>query len=513
MSFPRAWFRRLTTRAKTAVVVLCVLALAGASAALYQPVRDLLNPPCARDGATVVTHEGADGECIGITDGTYHFDPRMRAVDDLIHTENQKVVREHPNHWVSVVLLLPISSDSGSIMSMTNVIEQLRGAYTAQYYANHVQGVSPYIRLLIGSDGYQADESAAAAGTIIANASAQRIAAVSGLGLSLDGTVDAVHRLTAQEIPVFGATLTSDAFNNVKDFVRVSPSNADNTAVALSFVESQARNAVLVEDQNGGDSYDTTLVTGFRKFADIPGHHIVGVEAYDTTDRDRPHQSEQARQDAEDTVDTRISEMPVNICNAQPAVVLFGGRGQDLGTLVHALSTACLDKHITIISGDDVTNLPDTARLRQDLSGHVTVDYAGVAHPGEWAATRSSDPRAQQGRQGFDIFHQAFRGLFGDTSLSDGNTMMAYDATLTGVSAIRLTRTAQPTGAAVASELGALHDAYKVLGSSGPIEFTAAYRTSGTGSNPIGKAIPVLQLDRNGNSTVMDVRWPDHPAG
>lgn len=69
--------------------------------------------------------------------------------------------------------------------------------------------------------------------------------------------------------------------------------------------------------------------------------------------------------------------------------------------------------------------------------------------------------------------------------IEDRNSGDSYDTTLV-------------TGAAVAGRLGALHDAYKVLGSSGPIEFTAAYRTSGNGGNPVGKAIPVLRLGRGG---------------
>jgi hypothetical protein len=508
----RAWFRRLTFRARTAVVVLAVLALAGISFGVYLPVNDLLNAPCMRNGATEVTHQGQNKECIGITDGSYHFDPALADVESQILKENQQIRQEHAKNYVSVVLLLPISANQGSIMSMANAVEQVRGAFTAQHYANRnsVEGIAPYIQLLVGSDGYQANESGAAA-TIIQNASGrQHIAAVSGMGLSLAGTQDAVLRLTSHQIPVFGATLTSTTYDNIKDFIRVSPSNSDNAAVALRYVEPTFQRAVLVEDGNALDSYDATLVSGFAKFNDPKTHHqIVGKETYDTTDRDRPDQSKQSQKEAEDQVNTRISQMAVNICADQPAVVLFAGRGQDLGALLHTFSTTCLDKSITIISGDDVTNLPNTRQLRSDLAGKVTVEYAGVAHPHEWDTAHQPPTQAESlGLQGFRTFDIAFQQLFHGAPLTDGNTMMAYDATLTGISAIRLTEQKQPGADAVASELGALHGAHKVLGASGPLEFTADYRTSDNGSNPVGKAIPIVRLGTDGNPQVLTVEWP-----
>jgi hypothetical protein len=188
--------------------------------------------------------------------------------------------------------------------------------------------------------------------------------------------------------------------------------------------------------------------------------------------------------------------------------------------LVHAFSNTCLDKPIRIVTGDDATNLPDSAQLRGDLaSGHVTVDYAGVAHPGEWAPSAAHDPghsaAQSQGAQGFQIFDTAFTALFPKGYLGDGNAMMAYDATLTAVSAIRLTEQDQPQPDAVLNELGALQGAHYVPGASGPIQFTANYQTSHTGSNPVGKPLPIIRLTAQGTPRVLTVKWPDQapPVG
>jgi hypothetical protein len=482
--------------------------LAAVAAAVLVPLGQGSGPSyCMHGGATVVTHQGTGGECVGFTDGSYDFDPRLHSVEQAVRDENRQVVRDHPHDYVSVVVLLPISGEEGSILSMSNAVEQVKGAYTAQHYANrsNVEGISPYIQLLIGSDGYQANQWQPTV-TAIENGAAQHIVAVTGLGLSLQSTQQAVDGLTRAGIPVFGATITSDTFSNIKNFVRVSPSNQDNMAAALSYVEGTYSRAILVEDGNAGDSYDRTLVGGFRKFDAIPGHHIVSVEPYDTTGRD----TDPAKQHE---VDVRVSQMTGDICVEQPAVVLFAGRGKDLGTLLHAFSNTCLDKAIRIVTGDDVTNLPNSVQLRQDLSGHVTLDYAGVAHPDEWTAVH--DPRQAQaeadGARGFATFIQQYRPLFHEpttTALDDGNAMMSYDAGLTAISAIRLAEAPQPRPGAVANELGALQGVHQVLGASGPIRFTANYQTSRTGSDPVGKAIPILRVGPDGNSRVLTVKWP-----
>jgi ABC-type branched-subunit amino acid transport system substrate-binding protein len=506
----RQWFLVLSRKAQAVVVTTTVLALAMATVVAVLTVDHVLDRPCMRGRATVVTHQGDNGECVGITDGSYAFDPRLRTTERAIRQENRAVTRAHPKNYVSVVLLLPISAHSGSIMSMASALEQVRGAYTAQYYANrdNVEGVAPYIQLLIGSDGYQANQWRAAT-RVIEDATAQHVAAVTGLGLSLDGTRSAVRELTGHDIPVFGATITADTFSNIRNFVRVAPSNQENMAAALSYVQAGFSRAVLVEDGNAGDSYDATLVSGFRKFAELPHHQIVDVEPFDTTRRDRAA-TEGQQAEAQQEVATRISQMALDICAQQPAVVLFAGRGQDVGVLVHAFASTCLDKKIRIISGDDVPNLAVTAQLRHDLGGHVTLDYAGIAHPDQWSAAH--DPAAaaaeQEGARGFRTFDDTFQRLFPGGPLSDGNTMTVYDATLTGISAIRLTEQPQPRPEAVANELGALQGIHKVLGSSGPIQFTADYQTSRTGSNPVGKASPILRLGADGRVQVRAVAWP-----
>lgn len=504
--------RRYRPRPPRAVRVIrwsaAVLAALVVVAAITVPVLWPSDNTCLNQGMTLLEHEGPNGECIGFSDGAYVFDPSLAAVERDIQQEDQRVTAAHPTDYVSVVYLLPISSAGGSILSMGNALEQLRGAFTAQYYANRhdIDGSAPYIQLLIGNDGYQADQWQPATQFIINAVPTQHVAAVAGLGLSLETTQSAIEKLTSAGMPVIGATLTSDTLDNIRNLIRISPANADGVAVAARYIRTLYSRALLVEDQNAGDSYDATLVTGFEKFADA-GHRIIGKEIFDTT----PISTAAPPADAVDALETRIAQMVPDICDAQPAAVLFGGRGRQLSWLVSDLADRpCLDKPITIVSGDDVTNATIDANVRRGLASGVTVDYAGVAQPDEWSGTSDKSAAFAEGRQGFEIFRDAFVQLFpGGHVLPDGNTMAAYDATLTSIAAIRLTAVARPAPAAVAGELGALQRAHQVLGASGPLSFTADYATSSTGSNPVGKAVPILRLAPDGGAQFVGLQWPD----
>lgn len=505
----RRWYRHLAVLyrrlVQLAVVLLCaaLVAVVGWISWPHDP-----DPYCVDQGATVLKH--ASGECVGISDGSiYHFTPELADIENKIHVENQTITAQHPDEYVSVVFLLPISTASGSITSITNITEQLRGAYTAQHYVNghDVEGVRPYIQLLIGNDGYQANQWPTAVSVIKEARGRARIAAVAGLGVSLATTIDAARHLTTDAgLPVIGATVTADDFDNIRGFIRVAPSNNDDIAVAVQYIRKKSTRGFLIQDENGEDAYDATLVTQFQQYSD-PDHTIVGKETYDSTPRTQAA-SDPARAQADGTIRNRISQMTADICAAQPAAVLFAGRGRDLAELLADLrNRPCLGTPITVISGDDVTNMPFSAEVGQGLASGVTVDYAGIANPDEWSQGQGTG--IELGRQGFNNFNTVFQQQFPGASLTDGNTMMAHDAVLTATSAIRLTSLPQPTPDQVTGELGALHGAHKVLGASGPLAFTADYSTSLSGSNPSGRAIPILQLGPTGDSTFQaPLEWP-----
>lgn len=500
-------YNRLPTRPKIAVVCVCALLVASAGFGAYRLQQYLFPGTCASGASTYMLPSGPTDDCVGYTNGGYVFDPSLSAVEHAIQREDGRITSQHPKDYVSVVLLLPISATDGSIMSMSTVLAHLRGAYAAQYYANRhdVDGNSPFIQLLIGNAGYQANQWATATNIITGAVTSQHVVAVTGLGVSLTTTQKAAYALTRASIPVVGSTISSDKFDDIRNLIRVSPSNKDEISVANSYDRKISPRAFLVDDENNNDIYDSTLVTGFGKFPDRT-HTIVGKETYDTSYRDK-QQSAQAAKQGDATVQTQISQMIDNICTAQPAAVLFAGRGRDLAALITDLADRpCLDKHITIVTGDDVVNMPYSKGVHQGLTSNITVDYAGLASQDEW--TTGTGNAVAEGRQGFGTFKAVFQGLFPGIPLTDENLMASYDATLTATSAIRLTNQQQPAPYAVAAELSGIQGKHAVLGASGPLAFNADWRSS-DGSNPIGKAVPMLQVSPDGSPAFLTLNWPE----
>jgi hypothetical protein len=501
---------KMPRRRVWAIVIAAVLGLAGIGVGLgaYVHYQADANATCMNQGATIVTHAGPGGECVGITDGSFHFDPanaELTAVENMIRQEDQRVTAPG-SPYASVAYLMPVSA-TGGVEPIQTLAAQLEGAYALQYYANRndIQGSgsAPKIRLLIASSGTQGDGWRTAVQDIARARVSQHLVAVAGLGVSISSTMDEVRALTGDGIPVIGSSITADTFDNIKNLVRVSPSNTEEVSALLSFIKPVARTAVLVEDTNPTDSYDTTLVQEFTQGFPDARHAIVDREIYDTAG-DPGGSSEAALE-----VANRIGQMPSDICLAKAGVVLFAGRGRDLATLLGDLADRpCLTQPVTVVTGDDVTDMVVTSRVRQGLASGVTLYYAGNANPDEWSGGSTRTAVSQDG-QGFPGFDAIFTHLFPTASLGDGNAMMGYDAMLTASYAIRLTDTLDPTPGGVIDELSALHGTRVVYGASGPIVLFANYQKNGTGSNPVGKPIPILRLEPDGSVRFVQLDWPD----
>lgn len=497
----------MTTRRKIVATVGAAVVLAAAGFGAYSLEHYLSDAAatCMNQGVTLVTHEGAAGECVGVTDGSYQFVPANAAltgVENAIRVEDQKV-RASGSAYVSVAYLMPISQSGGGVEPVKSVAEQLEGAYTAQYYANrhNVEGTAPLIQLLIASSGTQAAEYGTAVQDIENAVSGQRLAAVAGIGVSLDTTIAEVKALTGNGIPVFASTITSDAFDNIQNLVRVSPSNAQEVNAALSFIKPHATTAFLIQDTNPTDSYDTTIVSEFRDGFPDHTHKIVAIESYNTVGEVT------ANGPAAERTANRIGQMTSDICDADAGVVLFAGRGRDLGTLITDLgSRPCLNEPVTVLTGDDVTDMSITAGVEKGLQSGVALFYAAEANPGEW--NQGNGAVFGEGRQGFAQFAGQFGARFPGVSDNDSNAMMGYDAALTGISAIRLAGV-QPSPADVADELSALQGSRAVDGASGPINLSADYQgPDAQGSNPVDKVIPILQLRTDGTIGFVKLEQP-----
>lgn len=492
----------MTLRRKVIITACAAVALSGTGYGVTSLVGYLINKhdTCMNAGPTVVMHEGAAGECVGISDGSYPFAPGSQAVAAVlskIKAENQWVRTQHAGHYVSIAYLLPISETGGGVQPASTQAEQLEGAYTAQYRANHVLDSTPYVQLLVASSGTQAAEWRYTNQLVADDVRSQHLVAVAGIGVSLNATIAEVRQLAVDDaIPVFASSITSNAFDNIPDMVRMVPSNAQDVSAVLRYIWPAARTAMLIEDLNSSDSYDSTMVKGFDQGFRGDGHHITAVLTYNTTGEVSPSDQVAAWNS------NKINQLTLSICDNAASYVLWAGRGRDLGTLLDDLTNRdCLTKRITIVTGDDVTDMPITAGVKSALATDVTLEYAGEANPGEWQ--RGSGAVFNQGRQGFGAFSTTFRQRFPGASDGDGDAMTGYDAMWTAISAADLAG-ASPSPGGVDLELNQLH----VLGASGPINLTGVYQGSDDGSNPVDKVIPILGVNSDGAFVFTKLEYP-----
>jgi hypothetical protein len=485
--------------AKAAATAAFCLAGALAGTGLYfvnlAYVGPLSATTCSISGPTLVLH--AAGECVGVTDGSYLFDPALAKIENKIKTENRRV-GSTGDSYVSMAYVMPVPAP-GYAGSAEAADEQLEGAYAAQYYANrhNVQGTAPLIQLLIASSGTQAAGYAATDKIIKSDVAADHLVAVAGIGVSLNSTLAEVRDLTEDGIPVIGSTISSDIFDNVADLVRVAPSNTQQINAALAYIKPRTRTAMLIADTNQTDMYDATLTASFTRLFPDKTHLIDATERYDTAG------ASSGSGPIAEMVANEIAQMPEGICAEHPDVVLFAGRGRELAELIGALSSRpCPHLPVTILTGGDAANMPVTPLVISALRSGVTLDYPGEANPQEWEQPEAGSAYQgipatviRQGRQGFSQFSKAFSRLFAMAPDDDGNAMMGYDALLTGITSIRLAGEGA-TSAAVAQDFNAIQGTRAVSGASGPIALSANYTDPGGqgGSNPVGKVVPVLQL-------------------
>jgi ABC-type branched-subunit amino acid transport system substrate-binding protein len=206
----------------------------------------------------------------------------------------------------------------------------------------------------------------------------------------------------------------------------------------------------------------------------------------------------------------------LDICVSGADVVLFGGRGRDLTTLVGDLaSRPCGDRPVTIVTGDDASNVPATGSVVQGLRSGVSVYYASEVNPGEWVRSPgilivNGKNLYNQAQQGYADFAAAAKALFSPGTASQRDVAMGYDAMLTCISAARLageTNPATVTAGSVYDELSALQAGRIVFGASGPIDLSGVYTGPGAqGSNPVMKVVPILRLSAPGEVTFVELQ-------
>jgi ABC-type branched-subunit amino acid transport system substrate-binding protein len=440
-----------------------------------------------------VEKRGDTGECTGVTDGAYVFSPGLADVEQRIRQENESVTTSG-KPYVTIAAFLPMTLEEHDILSDEWVRHQLEGAYIAQRRANTTQswGSLPLIRLLLANPGSRLTHWEPVVDDLVGRVTSERLVAVTGIGLSLDTSRDAIRRLSEHRIPVVASHLAADEFSEIPGFMRVSPTSSTYGLAAASYVRPTAHTATIVRDVNPGDLYPKTLATAFtRKFADAD-HRIVGrTEEYDSS---LPG------------IENTFLQMMPNICGNQPEVVYFAGRENNLTSFVAELAQRpCLDRHITVLTGDLALVGPPEADMRRGLQANVTVLAPGLAHPQAWTSSpQAFNPAAVASFQEAGCT-DCFKAVFPKERLDDGIAILAHDAVLTVVWAIRGIPRVSPVQVTAQDVLQAknrLHGTLAVPGASGMISFDDR-------GDPVNKAVPILRVREDDTPEFVQLSAPD----
>ncbi|MGH8918755.1 MAG: ABC transporter substrate-binding protein [Actinomycetes bacterium] len=484
--------RKRRRRRRIGLIIAVVVLVVGAGWAVNEVVRT-----CGSLGSQVYR---IDGECVGVTDGSYVFDPAFEKVQQEIAQENTRVREDAAadgSSYVTVALLNLLTPTDNSATPAEQIRSQLEGAYTAQRRINEIHAADeslPQIQLVLANQGNTPDQWRPVADQLAKMANldnSDHLVAVIGLGVSTTGTQQRARDLSARGIPMVGAIITADGLdnNNVRGLIRVSPSNQDYVEALRGYVDTlnPRPSAMVVFDDNSDSSGDLFTKTLKEDLEQRMGDLI-----------NFPSQSFVGKSIPTGASSGKFKDVTNSICAVQPDVVFYAGREVDLDGFLQSLADRpCREiKPLTVLTGgSDVSATLEQWEPRMPAA-KLTAVFAATTYPEGWQRGVAGTPG------GYPEFLMAFQSHHGfDTrNLDDGGAIMMHDALLTAAGAVERAASGQspPTAGDVRSQLLNLNGpVFQIRGASGTLSFSS--RNQGEG-DPIGKPIPVLEYPQPASS-------------
>lgn len=431
-------------------------------------------PPLCPGGASgqFRVFRAADGECVGVTDGLFQFDPQVPAIADVeqrIRAENARVTSGGP--YVSVALLMPLTNGLLTDVSSSRIADVLRGAYLAQFNHNHQTGILPRIRLLLANEGSHEQAWAADWGQIkgLTRAPGQLVA-ITGMGISVQQTIDAARRLGSPDIvhggiPMFGAVTTADGLDGsvTPDLAQVAPSVADEVHTLARYL-SRPKPAVLVYDSQASDLYTASLRADFTRV--FRSSMSPGQIPYEPSSEDS----------------ALFKKIAQDLCaNPSSPVIFYAGRNSVFDSFITQLEQEgnCTNRHLKIVTGGDADGLDPSITRAGSVGAQVSVIYTDI-----------EDRRAITSE--FRSHYLSWLGRSALPAINDPWLLASYDAATAADDAIELAAgsIAQPARMKptdVAPWLDQLNGSTEVIGATG----TFSIGPDGDLVNPV---IPVYEL-------------------
>lgn len=503
----RLWWDGAGWLARTLAVLAVVVVVAG--------------PPaywCWSSHYCAIGVERVDDRCIGLFDGSDaallgpDAEPAMRAIGE----ENSRVADKHS---VTIAYVVPLGPPGKDVEYSRRLVGDLMGVAVAQRRANRTdtlgQRDNPAVRVLVASVGDSGSPSQEPIDQLIAmakDASApSRLMAVAVTGKSLQPLTQAIDTMLANKVPVILSHLTAEQVTSGPvppdtTLARVAPTTADEAAAAVAYLRAtNARKVLIVQNTDQTDRYAQSLGAAFR--ASYPDRVVVPDETYVGG--------------STEGIGNSMKYILGNICQIKPDAVWFAGRSPELEKLVDQLPFRyCLgDKPLQILTGDDGASFAASvaggnAELRRGLQANASVAYIALAHPQAWAwaaaNASSTDPATRARAAAFPPnsagfltgdCEDCFPKLFPGQNLDDSYAIMAYDAMLTTIDAIRSGGPAtSPSG--VTNQLKQIHGRASVGGASGWISLLP-------NGYPNHKAVSIVRVRPDGGPEFLQLSAPN----
>lgn len=452
-----------------------------------------------------------DGECVGVTDGSFPFGPEFEDVQERIKAENDRVAGlgggETP--VVRVAFLGILTFGEVSPMDPERMLRSLEGAYTAVRRANDTQNFgdqSPLIQLVLANVGSQQEQWEPVVGQLVAMSEDEDrpLVAVTGMGVSVTSTQEIAEHLNAARIPMISSAVTADGLahgpggiNDAGDednpalpgVIRVVPSNNEYVKALGGYLDDGPGpvRALIVYD-NDTDERDLFVDTLRRAYEE----HL---SAY--LDDDYYEQPFEGTTLGQTPSKAKFNTIARNVCSTGVNTVLYAGRAPDLDVFLDSLgSVPCRrDEPLSVLfvaTGLSAANNDKTMGIAE--ANDINLVYASGIDT-RW---ETAPPGSEAVPEGYGKFRNAYLHYLPDAEaedLTNGYALATHDAVAVAASAVRMTNDEDgaegpPTPRAVRNMLMLLNSEYAVEAGGG----TLSYRSTGGSGEAIGRYVPIVEL-------------------
>ncbi|WP_433333108.1 hypothetical protein [Spirillospora sp. CA-294931] len=422
-----------------------------------------------------------NGECVGITDGSYAYTGRLRAAERRIKRLNDEVTGSG-KPYVTLVYLGPMTTDPETKNPvadlMAGVHGELIGLSIAQQRHNAASG-QPLLRILLANTGSRFRYAAEVAARIRERAAEDRtIVAVAGFGHSRRQTGEAIDELAKSAMPMIGTTNTYDGTGRRKGgfspyYFRLAPPNsrlADHAAfwAKNGLTGPRAKTADVFYDADKDDFYSKNLAEDFaRSF----GKDRVRMLPYAD-----PSQ-----------VPSRVQEA----CVRPSEMFYYAGRSDEFRSFINRLATTSCGGRRVVVAGDEVTKYVSDNGPEIGRTSSIRLFYSPIAAREAWTERWA-------GRQPVPVFYGDFDVVVGEiygkgsavrTRPSRTHAAIGYDAAVTVISVAERIYGEQgralPTAAAILSELTEPRPGALDQGASGLLRFGSRTRGHQIDDKPV----------------------------